>query len=558
MIDFFCGGGGFSEGFRQAGFDVIWAVDNWKVAVDTHTENHPEWPAVCDDVIRISRLPDDEFHALVPDSDVIVGSPPCTFFSNSNRSGNGDKTRGKELILAYLRIVARKMFRPDSILIWWLLENVPKVESHIKDQYTMRELGLEGDQVLVVKGPNSKVYNAKYFGVPSNRKRYFCGQFPAPVPVIDNDDQLIPLRNILTALGSPRQRLHDNITDPIYGLTMRGEDVTDHHYTQLLSEYERTTLIRLKQDKGFMGRMDVPENPDRPARTIMATMSFTSRECFVLGTRQELRAPTIREVASLMSFPIDYRFYGPSLGTKYRLVGNAVPPRLSYAFARAIAVVEREPVPDHYIPIQHPHVVGFVNLNLNEIAVKQEKPKLATARFKYHIPYFKFETYRVELTNNHSDFKNKKFRWDAEVHYNQGKDKARCYTPALENIGLGSKDIQKVEGFLRGIRTKITGFDRFQQIHCMTMEQIRTEELMGPYEVLQQLKDFLVAEFEFTQKDKEQTLILEEEEPLLLPKPIAVGYYILYRFTQSMANDEGNQASDRRPQKGQGHRALQT
>lgn len=142
VIDFFCGGGGFSEGFRQAGFDIIWAVDNWKVAVDTHNENHPEGTAICDDVIRISQLPDKEFHELVPDSNVIIGSPPCTFFSNSNRSGNGDKEKGKELILAYLCIVARKMFRKNSVLQYWLLENVPKVETHIQDAYTMEELGL--------------------------------------------------------------------------------------------------------------------------------------------------------------------------------------------------------------------------------------------------------------------------------------------------------------------------------------------------------------------------------------------------------------------------------
>ncbi len=555
VIDFFCGGGGFSEGFRQAGFDVIWAVDNWKVAVDTHNENHPEGLAICDDVIRISQLPDDEFHKLVPNSNIIVGSPPCTFFSNSNRSGNGDKKKGKELILAYLRIVARKMFHQNSILKYWILENVPKVESYIQESYKMEDLDLEGDQVLVVKGTNSGVYNAKYFGVPSNRMRYFCGNFPRPTPVITNDEQLIPLRNILSALGEPMERLHSYITDPLFGITMRGEDVTDHHYTQLLSEFEQIKLIRLKEDKGYMGKMSVPENPDRPARTIMATMSFTSRECFVLGTRQRLRAPSIREVASLMSFPIDYRFYGPSLGTKYRLVGNAVPPRLSYAFARAIAVKEELEIPPTYVSIVHPHQVGFTNLNFNEIAIKQEKPKQPTAKFKYHIPHFKFETYRVELTNKNSDFENLRFRWDAEIHYNQGKEKANYYTPDLENIGLDREDMKKAELFLHQIRKAITNFDRFQQIHCMTMKQIRMQGLMGPYEVLHLLKEFLDAEYKFFKKNNDHTLVLEE--PYLVPMPVAIGYYILYRFTQLMANDQGNPTPYQRPHRGQGQRALQ-
>src|ERR1044071_3413838 len=135
VIDFFCGGGGFSEGFRQAGFDVIWAVDLWQPAVDTHSENHPDCETIKDDIIRLSELPDEEFHNIVPDSEVIIGSPPCTAFSNSNKSGKGDKSKGIALFEAYLRVIARKKFKPNSILRYWILENVPKVSSYIQESY---------------------------------------------------------------------------------------------------------------------------------------------------------------------------------------------------------------------------------------------------------------------------------------------------------------------------------------------------------------------------------------------------------------------------------------
>lgn len=36
VVDFFCGGGGFSEGFRQAGFDIVFAVDKWEPAIITY------------------------------------------------------------------------------------------------------------------------------------------------------------------------------------------------------------------------------------------------------------------------------------------------------------------------------------------------------------------------------------------------------------------------------------------------------------------------------------------------------------------------------------------
>ena len=122
VADFFCGGGGFSEGFRQAGFNIVFAVDKWAPAVATYKGNKPDVTVVQDDILRISKLPDAEFEKLVPDTEVIVGSPPCQSFSHSNKSGNADKAIGIKLIEAYLRIIARKneMNRvlPATLMSW--------------------------------------------------------------------------------------------------------------------------------------------------------------------------------------------------------------------------------------------------------------------------------------------------------------------------------------------------------------------------------------------------------------------------------------------------------
>lgn len=539
VVDFFCGGGGFSEGFRQAGFQVVLAVDNWQPAVDTHNENHPEGLAIKDDVIRISNLPDDEFNKLIPDTEVIIGSPPCTDFSNSNKSGNADKSKGIELVEAYLRIVARKKYKRDSKLKYWILENVPKIQGHIHESYTAKDLGIKGSWSLVVMNGNSGVYNAKYFGVPSNRKRYFCGDFPKPEHAVKDDSNLILLKDIVQALGAPKEKLHQKIKDPIYNLELPGEEVTDHHYIQFLSNFEKKKARRLKQDKGYMGRMSLPEDPEKPARTIMATMSFTSRECFVLGNDfSDLRAPTIREVATLMSFPIDYRFYGNSLGTKYRMVGNAVPPKMAYALAKTILQKEKlENSLNGYESIKHPHKLAFENLNFNEIPVKEEKPKKETARFKYHIPYFKYETYRVELTNHHSDFVDLNFKWTAEIHYNQGKEKARKYIPSLEVIGFNNSDIKKADKFFsKRILDKIVDHNEFQRIHCMTEAQVLKEKLYDPYSILEQIRAFLDKNFSF---DKPWGHVLLSEPPNILPRPIAIGYYILTKYISLMSETYG-------------------
>ncbi len=530
VIDFFCGAGGFSEGFRQAGFNVICAVDIWQPAVDTHNENHPETIAIKGDILKLSMLSDKEFDEAIPDAEVIIGSPPCTAFSNSNKSGNGDKAKGIALIEAYLRIVARKKYKKNSILKYWILENVPKVQSHIKEVYTAADLQLEGKFKLIVKGANSGVYNAKYFGVPSSRTRYFCGDFLKPEPIIKKDNELIPLKKITAALGHPSTKLTTTIQDPIYDLILNGKNVTDHHYIQEIAEHEWKTAKRLKQDKGYMGKMSFPENENKPARTIMATISVSARESFILGMdTDKFRAPTIREVASLMSFPIDYRFYGSSIGTKYKLVGNAVPPKMSYALAKAINRAELVRNTNRYSPIAHANKLDFINLNLDIFHINIEKPKKSTAKFKYHIPYFIYNAYRTELTNRHSNFEKKRFNWSSEIHYSQGK-RAKVYTPEIDSLKLDKVDIAKANEFILQLKSKKTSAKKFQETFCKTSTERKRNNLLGPYELLDQIQIFLQKNFDF-KMDNLKFEIPPRGTPEL-SRPIKLGYYILYKAIQ--------------------------
>jgi DNA (cytosine-5)-methyltransferase 1 len=532
VIDFFCGGGGFSEGFRQAGFDVIWAVDLWQPAVDTHNKNHPETKAIKDDVIRLSMLPDKEFHETIPDAEVIIGSPPCTAFSNSNRSGKGDKSKGIALIEAYLRIVARKKYKKNSILKYWILENVPKAQTHIKEKYSAKDLQLDGNFELLVKGGNSAVYNAKYFGVPSSRKRFFCGNFPKPEALFIADSELIPLKKITTALGSPKEKMNSQIHDPLYHFQLKGVEVTDHHYYQEIAEFEWKTAKRLKQDKGYMGKMSLPENENKPARTIMATMSFSARESFILRMgSNKFRAPTIREIASLMSFPIDYRFYGTSIGTKYKLVGNSVPPRMAYALAKSINKEEAIRNTNKYFPIKHADKLDFIDLNSTKFKINEEKPKKFTAKFKYHIPYFIYNAYRVELTNNYSDFKNEAFKWTCEIHHSQGK-KAKVFTPSPNDFNFDKHDITKANDFLTRLKSKKTTGNKFQGVFCKTSKERIEKDLLGPYELLEQVYSFLVNNFKF-QNESSKSQILKNGPPKLT-RPIAIGYYLLSKAIDNL------------------------
>ena len=116
------------------------------------------------------------------------------------------------------------------------------------------------------------------------------------------------------------------IRDPNYEVYLQVRNITDHHYIQELAEHQWKKAKPLKLDKGYMGKMSFPKNLDKPSRTVVATKYFVARESFIFGFDGRSRAPTIRELACLMSFPIDYRFFGNSIGIKWKLVGNAVPP----------------------------------------------------------------------------------------------------------------------------------------------------------------------------------------------------------------------------------------
>ena len=534
VVDFFCGGGGFSEGFKLAGFEIVFAVDRWQPAVTTHHANHPNAITRVDDVIRISNLNEDEFHKIVPDTEIIIGSPPCTSFSNSNKSGKADKSLGIQLIEAYLKIIARKQLKKDSILKHWVLENVPNVVTHIKDEYTYEELGIKKEGTFQVKYPSSRVYNAKYFNVASNRKRYFCGNFPEPKEIINNDTNVRSISNVLSFIKEPNYNLEEIIQDPNYNFKMKSKDIMDHHYIMEIADFEWKKAQRQKQDKGYMGRMSFPENFEKPSRTVMATMSCSSRESMIYPYKQKedrYRLPTVREIACLMSYPLDYRFYGKSKSIKYKLVGNSVPPKMSFAIANAISIENNLKISNKYEPIEfNDSQEDFKNLNGDIFHINIEKEKRPIAKFKYHIPYLIINAFRVELTNKYSDFENLQFKWNVEIHKSQGQN-AKIYIPRIDLKTINEEHKNIVKDFINKLSKKVTNANNFQNIHCQTDLKRKEEKLFGPYELLDEIKYFIEKNIE--KKNYEEKIYIKSEN-IEIPYIILIGFYILERVTNKL------------------------
>ena len=76
IIDLFCGIGGLSLGFEQAGFEVISAVDMWKDAIVTYNHNRENKIAK---VETVEVFNDNELPELIKSVHItgIIGGPPC-------------------------------------------------------------------------------------------------------------------------------------------------------------------------------------------------------------------------------------------------------------------------------------------------------------------------------------------------------------------------------------------------------------------------------------------------------------------------------------------------
>lgn len=470
VADFFCGAGGFSEGFRQAGFKIVFGLDNWTPAADTFKFNHQNAIVLNKDILSLDAKVLD---SVVPDTEIIIGSPPCVAFSNSNKSGNGDKTLGLSLINKLLQIVAIKKNKKASILKYWILENVPKSSPFIKDEYTFDELGLDGGKRIALKVEKKQVLNSADFGTPQSRKRFFCGVFPNLMPTHLERDWMT-LGHVKNALGSPSETRRAYIQDPNYGFRIPVNFLTDHHYDTPLARFEWTRAKKLKIDHGFMGKMSFPENEGRPSRTIMATQSTMCRESMIFASdKGGYRLPTIREAASLMSFPITYQFIGKDAEEKHRLVGNAVCPKESNAIAESILKIEVRPpgsIPNPHSNLDKMLVCLPFKLDGTARKIRKRKARSIKSRFRGHVPFLRISGYRIDLDNLASNFTKQKIRWRSTIHHGTGKDALKARLTKEPLIKLLEKDAN-FRTFQNGLESEVipklpANPLVFQQVHC--------------------------------------------------------------------------------------------
>jgi DNA (cytosine-5)-methyltransferase 1 len=373
-LDLFCGGGGITEGFRQAGFRCIYGNDIMSEAIQTFQHNHPETLADNQPIEEVDpRSLRKHLQLDQGELDVLVGGPPCQGFTINAPDRFLDDPRNK-LFRHYERFLEE--FKPKT----FLFENVPGLLS-LEDGQVFRQI------VEIFTGLgyylSVKILFAAHYGVPQERWRLILlgsrfGEVSHPKPThyaigranfrggrtlifhLDPSDR--PLLKPAVTVGEaiddlPRLSMGEGgevITyncDPQseYAKLMRSErGFTFNHYAAQLS---KTNVERMKYIKPGGSWRDIPFDllpkgmqrarksdhtkrygrlkPDGLAGTVMTKCDPHWGAVFLPDQDRSL---TVREAARFQSFPDSYKFLGPRV-SQYEQVGNAVPVLMAKAIA---------------------------------------------------------------------------------------------------------------------------------------------------------------------------------------------------------------------------------
>ncbi len=519
VIDFFCGAGGFSEGFRQMGFDILYGYDHWKPAVDTFNHNF-DLNCESKNILDFKSSIDEILN--IPDTDIIIGSPPCVSFSSSNRSGKADKSLGVELTETFLKIVAVKKHKPNSRLKAWFMENVTNSKRYLQPSYTFKDLGLSEwatshkispHKIAIDLLDNTISINSADYGAIQSRIRLIAGE------VIKKKKLIIPakthqakkttksnlplyksLKIIKENFPSPFSEKNNNdISDLQYNLSIKQSQVTDHFYDTGVYEVEWKFSKYWKINHPYMGKMSFPENEDKPSRTITATKIANSRESIIYKSEiersgnGEFRLPTVREAAIIMGFPITYQFIG-SENTKWRLVGNAVCCSVSRAFAK-MTLKELKIKADSSLNVRSiPNLENVPNLNTFGLKTFDNPPvKNKGARFRRHP--IKHGNMTVTLSNYDIDTNSKaKDNWYTSIQYGTGEGFPvqkinngfyKKIEPLVENIDGGKRFIEIINN---GFSEKIGNRTQLQRMY---EKQVCIDNLLEPTLLIDKIPEII-------------------------------------------------------------------
>lgn len=325
-----------SFGMRQAGIQVLAGLDSDENCQETYLKNNQGAEFIKADITQTETTILSDMGIKADDDNLVfIGCSPCQYWSVIYTDRKKSK-KDTNLLTHFQRFV--EYYNPGYVVI----ENVPGIKRNAeKSKLNIFISFLEENEY----GYDEGVINANFYGVPQNRKR-----FVLVASRVNKNIKLPRPDNV-----GPVVKNFIGTENGFETIAAGHKDETDfRHSCAGLSD---TMLLRLAltpkdggtrkswssrkdlQIEAYKGRDDCFRDVygrmfwDKPASTI--TTRFNSLSNGRFGHPEEDRAISLREGATLQTFPHSYIFCPESMGTTAKLIGNAVPPEL----ARRIGLV---------------------------------------------------------------------------------------------------------------------------------------------------------------------------------------------------------------------------
>jgi DNA (cytosine-5)-methyltransferase 1 len=327
LISLFSGGGGIDIGFKKAGFKTVLATDNWKIACETLKANKITKNIIHKDIRKINFL---NYKNKI---DCLVGGPPCPPYSKSR---------------FYIKSKKRALEDRDSFTLDYFIKAIkninPKifffenVHGFIYKPHQSAFKFLEYESKKLGYNLTFSVINCADFGVPQMRQRFICvgvkkklGRFNFPKPTHSKTDNILKRWiNCKKAIGDLDKKLPDD-KDKQAGSK-------DKNLLKLIPPGQN--YLYLTKERGcpkpkFKWRSRywsflLKLSPNKPSWTIQA--SFSNNMGPFHWNNRFLR---INEIKRIQTFPDKYKLKG-GFKDQWRLIGNAVPPKIAEIFAKEI------------------------------------------------------------------------------------------------------------------------------------------------------------------------------------------------------------------------------
>ena len=370
VIDLFSGAGGLSQGFRDAGCNIISAVEINKNLSQTFRNNFKKTKIFEEDISKVKSK-----DLLVNESkvDIVIGGPPCQGFSMSGKRirGNGIFLNDKrnKLFKEFVRII--NDLKPKI----FLMENVPGILNIFQ--------GKTKNQILSIfesigYDAKVKVLLAADYGVPQLRKRaFFIGNnlgidpeflFPPKInkDYITVEDAIFDLPFIKSGQGE-FETIYKKKPSTEYQKKMRAG--VKKLYNHISTKHDDKIINIIKMLKEGEGRNNLPKKFQTKSIHSGSYMRIVkNKPSYTITTRFDTppvgrvthpiadRALTAREAARLQSFPDDFVFIGKRTHVGIQ-IGNAVPPLLAYEIAKnlknRLSLNNKNQIPKHFKNYQY-------------------------------------------------------------------------------------------------------------------------------------------------------------------------------------------------------------